>query len=245
MASLQNMIVEPETENKIIEQMSTLSAKWEAAGDQRAVFLSCYGMMTYNVLKAIRQGKFHDSEWAGRLLQRFAEYYFNALEAYECEPASSPLVWRTVFDYAKFKEIWPLQHLLFGVNAHINFDLVLSLVDVLQPEWEKLSQEQRDKRYADHCRVNLIIGQTIDAVQDQVLEPTMPALEWVDNLFGRADEWLISRLIAGWRERVWQDAVILLGIHDAAHRSEFIERVEKETLRLTQAIFKKQWMKIA
>ncbi len=31
--------------------------------------------------------------------------------------------------------------------------------------------------YTDHCHVNDVIGGTIDAVQDQVIEPAMPVMD--------------------------------------------------------------------
>ena len=82
-----------------------------------------------------------------------------------------------------------------GVNAHINYDLVLALFDMLQPEWKQLSNQQKQIRLEDHNYVNQVIARTIDRVQDELLEPSNPGLAWVDKLFGRVDEFLISKLI--------------------------------------------------
>jgi hypothetical protein len=66
--------------------------------------------------------------------------------------------------------------LLLGVNAHINYDLVLTLVDLLEPEWKQLSAEQCQQRHSDYCHVNEIISLTIDIVQDDVLERSIPTI---------------------------------------------------------------------
>ena len=50
-----------------------------------------------------------------------------------------------------------LQNLLLGINAHINYDLVLTIYDMPAPEWERLTEEQRRRRFQDHCTVNVII----------------------------------------------------------------------------------------
>ena len=124
--------------------------------------------------------------------------------------------------------------MLLGVNAHINYDLVFTLVDMLEPEWQGLSPEQRTHRYNDHCRVNNIIGRTIDAVQDQVLEPGMPLMDLVDKLLGPVDEFLISHLISNWREDVWQNAAELLGT--GSERNKLEGQIEAHALRVGRVI---------
>lgn len=63
-----------------IDRMNCLVRAWEEARDRRAVFLGCYALMTGNMLRAVEAGRFRDPEWTGRLLERFAAYYFTALE---------------------------------------------------------------------------------------------------------------------------------------------------------------------
>jgi len=84
------------------------------------------------------------------------------------------------------------------------------LVDLLEAEWSNLSNEQRTARYADYCHVNEVLARTVDRVQDQVLEPAMPGMNLIDVLMGPLDELVVSRLITGWRETVWQSACRLL-----------------------------------
>jgi histidinol phosphatase-like PHP family hydrolase len=120
--------------------------------------------------------------------------------------------------------------LLIGVNAHINYDLVLTLVDMLRPEWHNHTEQQRASRYRDHCQINNIIGLTIDAVQDQVLEPAMPVMDLVDRLLGSVDERLISRLITHWREKVWLHATHLLDTNNPDTQQRLIQQIEEEAI---------------
>lgn len=218
----------------VLERMQSLIAPWEERGDRRAVFLGCYAMMTHNMLEALAQGEFRDGEWVDRLLHRFADYYFVALEAYEREPARAPAVWRVAHGAARNPRLRGLQYLLLGVNAHINYDLVLALADLLEPEWEGLDPAHRQARYADHCRVNAVIARTVDSVQDAVIERLEPEMEFVDRLMGPLDEWLVSRLIAGWRDRVWHHALDRVTA-PRAERDRLLREVETaclETARL-------------
>lgn len=214
---------------------STLRA-WELDGDARAVFLDCYQRMTRNVLAAIQAGEFHDGAWVGAFLRHFAGYYFDALEVDARQDPNLPAVWRRTLDAARDPHTAPLQNLLLGVNAHINYDLVLTLVDTLEPEWYELTPEQRAERRADHDRINDIIARTVDSVQDEVVERYTPWMDLVDRAFGPLDEWLAARVITHWRTRDWAYAMRWLETPGTEAREDLRRRLEDHTLRLAGAI---------
>jgi hypothetical protein len=218
--------------------MTVLVDQWEAAHDRRAIFLGCYRLMTRNMLDAIEEGRFQDAAWVSRLLHRFAAYYFAALDRFEQDEASTPPVWKLAFDATRDDDVTTFQHLLLGVNAHINFDLVLSLYDLLQPEWAELTPEQREQRYVDHTLVNRIIGETVDVVQDKVVEKFSPWTDWLDKLLGPVDEWLTSRLIGHWREEVWNNAVRYLELTTPEEREGLRQHIEQRALQLGNDMLK-------
>ena len=224
------------SETPVTDRMQSLIDQWEGESHQEAIFLSCYRMMTSNVLEAIEQEEFEDSAWVREFLHRFAGYYFDALEAYEQDPASVPPVWQLAHSTAHDPRSLPIENLLLGVNAHINYDLVLTLVDMLNPEWSQLSDDGRAIRYADHCYINEVLARTVDAVQDEVLEPAMPAMALIDVLMGPLDELLISHMITQWRETVWQYAYRLLEAESAEEQVVLLREVEEETLKLGRLI---------
>ncbi|HEV2733488.1 MAG TPA: DUF5995 family protein, partial [Longimicrobiaceae bacterium] len=193
-----------------IDRMNGLVRAWEEARDRRAVFLGCYALMTGNMLRAVEEGRFRDPEWTGRLLERFASYYFTALEHYECGSEATPAVWTAAHECAREPGSAAVVNLLLGVNAHINYDLVLVTAELLEPEWASLPPELRQVRHADYSAVNAVIAETIDAVQDRVLERHDPGMELADTLLGRLDEWWTARLISSWRGDVWRSAVKLV-----------------------------------
>ncbi len=208
----------------VLQRMDQHVLDWQEKGDHRHVFLSCYRMMTANMLGAIETDSFHDRQWVNNLLHHFADYYFKALACYDCS-GEVPLVWHQVHQLTlQQNNLHKLQYLMIGVNAHINYDLVLTLYDMLLPEWRKLSAEEQKIRYEDHCTVNEIISGSIDKVQDEILEPSDPILAWIDRAFGRLDECILSRLISCWRNDVWENAQLMLETDSTS---------KKETLRLT------------
>ena len=219
----------------VVDRMQQLIDGWEAPGDRRAIFLACYAMMTRNMLSAVESGQFEDGEWVYTLLNRFADYYFDALNAYDQAQPAAPAVWKLTFDAARRPQIHVLQHLILGVNAHINYDLVFVIHELLNAVWSTLPPALAQSRYRDHCRVNEIIYRTIDSVQDQIVERYSPSMSLVDAALLRADEWLLGRLIRGWREQVWQDATRLMAGDDQA-ASGVRQAVETRALRRGQAI---------
>jgi hypothetical protein len=228
----------------LVRRMDAMVCTWEVGGDRRAAFLRCYMMMTRNTLHAIDAREFRDSAWVERLLHRFAEYYFEALDAYATRADRSPPVWRFAHETARQEKPWVIQHLLLGVNAHINFDLVLTLEELLRDEWSKLESDGRARRYEDYCQVNAIIAQTIDDVQDEVIRPRMPVMGVVDGLMGRLDEFLISRFITGWRDEVWKRAIALLESTDPAQREIHLRTREKDVMLKARAIAEHRWREV-
>ena len=223
--------------DRVIQQMQVLIQNWTDCNDSRRIFLSCYQLMTLNMLKAVERDEFFDSIWVNQLLNRFADYYFIALDQYESDPLAAPLVWQLAHNATRNSKAMAIQSLILGVNAHINYDLVLTLVDVLAPEWRTLDESQRKNRYNDHDQVNTIIASTIDAVQDDILEPAMPFMEFIDTVFGRLDEHLISKMIRSWRQNVWENATYLLNMDGEGNREKIIARVENNALKIGRLIY--------
>jgi len=214
-----------------LQRMDERIARWQQLDDRRYIFLSCYRMMTANMLSGLtRHGTFADEAWVERLLHHFADYYFNALACVDCGE-EAPVVWQQVYNFTCGKALHQVQYLLLGVNAHINYDLVLALHDMLRPEWSRLSSAQRTARYRDHCTVNDIIGATIDRVQDELLEPGDPILAFIDRAFGRLDEYLLSRLITHWRQNVWETTQVMLAQKEEHLLEAVRQNLESEVCR--------------
>jgi hypothetical protein len=201
-------------------RLADLARQWGDAGDRRAVFAECYLVMTRSVEENIRAGSFHDGVWVGRLLDRFATYYFDAVDSYggALGVRVCPAVWREALDACSDPLCHPLQALMLGINAHINHDLALALVDVLD-DWPTLDEEARQRRRDDHELVNTIIDDTTDEVQKDVVGRWSPAAEGLDLLMGPLDEWAFGQLAESWRSRVWADAMDLV-VLDPSKRAE-------------------------
>lgn len=224
----------------VIQRMQCRVESWQEAADQRADFLHCYMLMTSNMLKALDGGEFEDREWVNRLLHRFADYYFDALAAYERDRETAPAVWCAAHDATLANQHRVVQRVFLGVNAHINYDLVLALADLLDAEWHTADEMLRQVRYRDHCHVNEIIARTVDEVQDEVVEEAEPLMDVVDRLFGPLDEWAIAWLIRRWRDEVWRNAIRYMHAPEEDARVALRKKIEATTLQRAEAIIRGQ-----
>lgn len=218
-----------------LARMDALGQAWQASSDGRATFLACYRLMTTSTIAAVTEHGFRDPDWVDRLLTRFADYYFEALTAYDRDPGTAPAAWRIAHDSCR-ERCWELQRLLLGINAHINVDLPLTVEELLAPEWVTLAEAERTARHADYLAVNGIIAATVDDVQDTVLEPAVPALAILDPLLGRTEERLLAHMLFRWRDAAWDNAIALVEAPDGTARAGVLDRIEADALATARAI---------
>jgi len=79
--------------------------------------------------------------------------------------------------------------------------------------------------------VNQVIALSIDRVQDEIIEPNNYAMQLIDSVFGRLDEFLLSKLINYWREDVWQNAIDLVEVENVEDEKKLYIEIEKQALQ--------------
>ncbi len=237
-AELDTAILHPQ--NQTQKSLSRLVQQWQTTNDRRAIFAHTYYLMTTNMLNALESGEFHDREWVADLLDKFAGYYFSALDEYERIPTATPPVWKVAFQVAENANSFTVQHLLLGVNAHINYDLTKTLIDVLKDEWKTAGPELKQSRYEDHTDVNRIIEKTLDETQELVIARYSPVLDKLNQVSFNLDDLVISSLIRSWREQAWQHAVGFLDAEDWNRQHSVLQETEYIALRRADMIMLRQ-----
>lgn len=184
--------------------------------DLRGVFATAYLHITRSIKEAIQAQSFHDNDWSEKYLIRFANLYRVALLNYETGSSNPvPKSWKAAFDLAKNRKGLIIQHLLLGINAHINHDLAIALYDVkIDPD--------RDHKYADHTNVNLILEKAADGLKRGVSKKYAPILQRLDRGLGTVDDEITAFSIPKAREHAWSFAIAL-----TAARAD----IEREILR--------------
>lgn len=183
------------------ERLDALRVAFEERTDRRGVFLSVYVRMTGAVADRIEEEYFDDVDWVRAYLVTFANFYRQAV--YDDETgnrAALPAAWRLAFDAARRGDSLVLQDAALGVNAHINYDLALTLERVgVDPN--------RAAKYADHARITEVIRRIVDETQTSLAARDAGGLETLDESLGRADEWFVVFSIDECRDSAWRTAV--------------------------------------
>ncbi|MFA9517524.1 DUF5995 family protein [Halopenitus sp. H-Gu1] len=186
--------------------LSRLESRLRERGDRRAVFLTIYARMTRDVHEAIERGTFLDPDWMRQYVITFANHYRRAFLAFErghLEAVPDP--WRIAFGTAIRGDALVVQDVFLGVNAHINYDLALTLQAVgIDPD--------RAQKYADHRAINDILARLIDAQQDALAEIYAAGVDDIDAVFGRLDESGTLFSMKEGREQAWRVAIVLTDV---------------------------------
>jgi len=96
------------------------------ADDAAGHFPALYVRVTDDIAAGIRAGQFQDGERMERLVEAFAGHYLRARRA----EGPVPRCWQATWDVAADPDLLIGQHLLLGINAHVNYDLAQAIVEV-------------------------------------------------------------------------------------------------------------------
>lgn len=181
-----------ETIDDAIDAMDALLDRALDTGDPQGFFLCVYRSVTARVRDGIRAGEFDDCERMERFDVAFARLYLDAASGFE-KGQSISRSWQVVFEAPS--SALALQHVIAGMNAHINLDLGLAAAQV-----------QRGSPVADlqvdFERLNDVLVAMIDRMQ-HALAHTAGWLAGADEWAGRVDELLSGWSIAHARGRAW------------------------------------------
>lgn len=138
----------------------------------------------------------------GKLDIIFASRYIEAYDKYAKgeDPTKS---WKITFDNKK--KYWPivLQHLLWGINAHINLDLGIAAVETVTEEKESIQDLKND-----FSKINELLASLVGEVE-QELSTIWPTLKYILKFSGKSDDFLINFSMKTARDGAWKFAVAL------------------------------------
>jgi hypothetical protein len=130
----------------IIERLEAIVADCIARQDRLGYFAALYNRVTIAVKEGIAKGAFDDGARMERLDVLFANRYLAAYDAYRAGELPST-AWFKAFNAAQGDDHIVLQHLLAGMNAHINLDLGIAAARVaagsalpgLEPDFDRIN----------------------------------------------------------------------------------------------------------
>ena len=199
------------TLDEVIAQLDAVIARSRRDNSRLGYFACLYRSVTVRVRDGIADGRFQDGPRMARLDVMFANRYLAALDAYQNGRPHSRS-WKAAFDAATGSSLLILQHLLLGMNAHINLDLGVAAAQT-SPGRDLAALEH------DFREISRLLGEMLDEVQDKIarVSPWMGVLDWAGD---RMDEQICNAGLGGSRDLAWRWAQRFASVEPARLQHE-------------------------
>jgi hypothetical protein len=132
-----------------------------------------------------------------RLDVLFANRFLEAWATYQAGQKPSKC-WRIAFNATTKKRYTILQHLLLGINAHINLDLGIAAA-------QTIPGQPIEQIAGDFEKINQLLSDLIEEVQGKIKQVS-PSMKVLDALAGKADEKLAAFSVTKARKNAWRVA---------------------------------------
>lgn len=191
------------TIDEVLDELDDIIGTTVDEENPLAIFAFVYRRTTAKIAEGIEKGKFEDSQRMERFDIDFAKKYIRAFWGY-WHDKPVPFVWKIAFDAAvnpDDREPVILQHLLLGMNAHINLDLGIAAA-------ETVPDGQIQPLKNDFMMVNTLLEELINEMQERIsrASPLLFLIDWVGK---QSDEAVVNFSIRRARDFAWNSAVTL------------------------------------
>lgn len=179
---------------EVLEVLDQIIEETVLENNHLGVFAYVYRRTTAEIEKAILEGRFEDNPRMERMDVAFANLYIKAYYDYKAGKEVSR-AWESSFAAGKMN-ISLVQHLMLGMNAHINLDLGQSAALIEQGENIQLLKN-------DFMEVNKVLAELTDVMQKKL--GRVSRLMFVLDVVGqRSDEKLVNFSMVKARNQAWK-----------------------------------------
>ena len=160
-----------------------------------AYFPILYRKVTVRIKEGILKNEFENNQRMEKLDVLFANRY---IDAYESLGNNKPFTksWKNAFEAAKTGKLLIMQHLLLGINAHINLDLGIAVAETVGDDGEMLDFEN------DFNKINAILASMIASVEAKIISVS-PLFGLLDKFGKGREDKLVSFSINVARDGAW------------------------------------------
>jgi hypothetical protein len=213
----------------LIVHMESLLEPMERDGDPKRYFLGTYLRTTRAVADELSSGNFFDPTWVERWDVFFADLYLNALDSWTSNgtPAEP---WRIAFSADTGLPV--LRHVLLGMNAHINYDLPLSLLGVID-DAEFADPEVMANRNRDHTHIDTVLLGRVGA-EDEAITAAHGGKSTYERLKAPLERRATGHFLREARTKVWANTRLMAAAR-ARGDAAALERLRAELARLSAA----------
>ena len=186
-------------------RMAALLAELDDDGDPARFFLGTYLRTTEAVGAALARDRFEDPPWVSAWIVDFADRYLHAVRAHRSGDGGVPGPWQRAF--GADTAVRPEGHVLLGMNAHINYDLPLSLLAMV-PSPDFADPPRLALRRRDHERIDGVLAARVTD-EDVALQRAGSRRTALDRAAAPVNRYAARRLLREARRKVWHNAAQL------------------------------------
>jgi hypothetical protein len=143
-----------------------------------------YLTVTRAVDSSVTTKTWNNPAWLTQLDVAFARLYLGALRQSFTPGASPPKCWTVLFDARNDARLARIQFALAGINAHIDHDLSIAVVETCRQFG--VVPSHLSPEYRDYTQVNDVLDPVIDEAKAQLLTgllgDNLPSVNLVENL---------------------------------------------------------------
>ena len=189
------------TIDDIIEILEEIIQNSIRDNDPNGYFPALYQQVTIKVKEGIKNNIFENSHRMQKLDVVFAKRY---IDGYKNWKNGQPLTqsWEKAFKLAENSNAIVLQHLLMGMNAHINLDLGIAAAEIS-------NQSNISDLQNDFNKINEILSQQVNDVQNRLVS-IWPALQKILEKTGAVDDLIVDFSMELARDGAWKFATELV-----------------------------------
>jgi hypothetical protein len=193
----------------VSEVADQLRSTARAADGAAGYFPALYARVTERVVEGIAEHRFEDGARMDEFVTRFAGRYLSAAR----DPSGRARCWQACWEVANDGSLLIVQHLLLGINAHVNFDLPQAVAE-LAAERGQLSDVR-----GDFDAVNTILAETSVGV----LRDLDHVARWTNEVAALGGGRLFNFSLRRARDQAWQAAEHLVALDDGGRRAYVVE----------------------
>lgn len=214
------------TIDEVISQLNVIIENSKVKESRQGYFTALYRRVTIAVKEGIAAGRFQDGPRMECLDVIFANRYLNAYTQYLAgkPPTES---WRFAFVQARRWHPMILQHLLLGMNAHINLDLGIAAAQTC-PDGALPGLEH------DFKEINTVLSELVDEMQQRI-GSVSPWLAWAGRIGNKADDAIVNFSMQNARDAAWAFAQKLAALGQEAQSAAIASR-DFEVTRFSKVV---------
>lgn len=186
-----------QTIDQVIDRLNEIIEESKVNESPMGYFAALYKNVTVTVKEKILAGYFDDNVRMEKLDVVFANRYIQAYDQFQNQLKTTG-AWKVAFDACQSKKFIVMQHLLLGMNAHINLDLGIAAADISTPD-------SIDSLENDFKKINEVLSSLVVQVQDDLTE-IYPFLVKVLKYTKNVDDFLVDFSMQLARDGAWKFA---------------------------------------